>query len=136
MAGRSNALSHAAVGDAADNPDQRIAEDIRLFIERTLTISVGLLSAIVTLASFIAIFGHFRPQPRCTCSGETAIPGYLVWAAIIYAILGTALTHLIGWPLVSSISISSATRPISVSIWCGCGKIRSRLRCSTVKPPS
>ena len=43
-------------GDAADNPDQRIAEDIRLFIERALTIGIGLLSAIVTLASFVVIF--------------------------------------------------------------------------------
>ena len=43
------------LGDAADNPDQRIAEDIRLFIERALTIGVGLLSAIVTLASFVVI---------------------------------------------------------------------------------
>ena len=43
------------LGDAADNPDQRIAEDIRLFIERALTIGIGLLSAIVTLASFVVI---------------------------------------------------------------------------------
>ena len=43
------------LGDAADNPDQRIAEDIRLFIERALTIGIGLLSAVVTLASFVVI---------------------------------------------------------------------------------
>src|SRR5262249_31787651 len=43
------------LGDAADNPDQRIAEDINMFIDRTLTISVGLLSAIVTLFSFVVI---------------------------------------------------------------------------------
>src|SRR5262245_8371899 len=40
------------LGDAADNPDQRIAEDINMFIERTLALSIGLLSAIVTLCSF------------------------------------------------------------------------------------
>ena len=43
------------MGDSADNPDQRIAEDINLFVDRTLTITVGLLSAIVTLLSFLTI---------------------------------------------------------------------------------
>src|SRR5215813_5686858 len=43
------------LGDAADNPDQRIAEDINMFIDRTLAITVGLLSAIVTLFSFVVI---------------------------------------------------------------------------------
>jgi putative ATP-binding cassette transporter len=38
------------LGDAADNPDQRIADDIRLFIEKTLAIGVGLLGAVTTLA--------------------------------------------------------------------------------------
>src|ERR1700742_3869157 len=43
------------LGDAADTPDQRIAEDIQLFVERTLTIGIGLLSAIVTFFSFVVI---------------------------------------------------------------------------------
>ena len=89
------------LGDAADNPDQRIAEDIRLFIERTLTIGVGLLSAIVTLASFVVILWTLSAAAPLHLFGTAiAIPGYLVWAALIYAILGTAFTHLIGWPLV------------------------------------
>ena len=90
------------LGDAADNPDQRIAEDIRLFIERTLTIGIGLLGAIVTLGSFIVILWTLSgaaPLTQCSAMSVT-IPGYLVWAALIYAIFGTALTHLIGWPLV------------------------------------
>ena len=89
------------LGDAADNPDQRIAEDIRLFIERALTIGIGLLSAIVTLASFVVILWALSAGAPLHLFGTTiAIPGYLVWAAVIYAILGTAFTHLIGWPLV------------------------------------
>ena len=88
------------LGDAADNPDQRIAEDIRLFIERALTIGVGLLSAIVTLASFVVILWVLsNAAPLILFGTVVSIPGYLVWAALIYAILGTALTHLIGWPL-------------------------------------
>ncbi len=89
------------LGDAADNPDQRISEDIRLFIERALTIGVGLLGAIVTLASFIVILWALSSAAPLQLFGTTfTIPGYLVWAALIYAILGTTLTHLIGWPLV------------------------------------
>ncbi len=40
-------------GDAADNPDQRMTDDVKLFVDRTLNIGVGLLSSIVTLASFV-----------------------------------------------------------------------------------
>jgi vitamin B12/bleomycin/antimicrobial peptide transport system ATP-binding/permease protein len=88
-------------GDAADNPDQRIADDIRLFIERTLTIGVGLLGAIVTLGSFVMILWTLSAAAPAQIFGiSITIPGYLVWAALIYAILGTALTHLIGSPLV------------------------------------
>ena len=88
-------------GDAADNPDQRITEDIQLFVERTLTIGIGLLSAVVTLGSFVLIlWGLSDAAPLHLFGSEWAIPGYLVWAALIYALLGTVLTHWIGWPLV------------------------------------
>ena len=90
------------LGDEADNPDQRIAEDIQLFVERTLSISIGLLSSIVTLLSFVThpvdavVVGAVHG-----CSARTiAIPGYLVWGALLYAVIGTALTHLIGWRLI------------------------------------
>ena len=90
------------LGDAADNPDQRIAEDINMFIDRTLTISVGLLSAIVTLVSFVVILWTLSTvAPLHLFGASFTIPGYLVWAALLYAAVGTTLTHLIGWPLVS-----------------------------------
>ena len=90
------------LGDAADNPDQRIAEDINLFIDRTLTITVGLLSAIVTLFSFVVILWTLSAAAPLHLFGASfAIPGYLVWAALLYAAVGTTLTHLIGWPLIS-----------------------------------
>jgi vitamin B12/bleomycin/antimicrobial peptide transport system ATP-binding/permease protein len=73
-----------------------------MFIERTLTIGVGLLSAIVTLASFLVILWTLSAAAPFDVLGMTiVIPGYLVWAALIYAVLGTTLTHLIGWPLVT-----------------------------------
>ncbi len=90
------------LGDAADNPDQRIAEDIQMFVERTLTISIGLLSALVTLGSFVVILWTLSvAAPLNIFGGEWNIPGYLVWAALIYAVIGTYFTHLIGWPLVT-----------------------------------
>jgi vitamin B12/bleomycin/antimicrobial peptide transport system ATP-binding/permease protein len=90
------------LGDTADNPDQRISEDINLFIDRTLTLSVGLLSAIVTLGSFVVILWTLSAAAPLHLFGATfSIPGYLVWAALFYAVVGTTLTHLIGWPLVS-----------------------------------
>jgi vitamin B12/bleomycin/antimicrobial peptide transport system ATP-binding/permease protein len=89
------------LGDAADNPDQRIAEDTQRFVEQTLTLGIGLLSAVVTLASFVFIlWGLSNAAPLHLFGRDIAIPGYLVWGALIYALLGTTLTHLIGWPLV------------------------------------
>jgi len=88
-------------GDAADNPDQRMTDDVKLFVERTLNIGVGLLSSIVTLASFVVIlWGLSNAAPLHMFGRDFEIPGYLVWGALIYAVLGTVLTHLIGWPLV------------------------------------
>jgi vitamin B12/bleomycin/antimicrobial peptide transport system ATP-binding/permease protein len=89
------------LGDAADNPDQRIADDTQRFVEQTLTLGIGLLSAVVTLASFVFIlWGLSNQAPLHLFGKDIAIPGYLVLGALVYAILGTALTHVIGRPLV------------------------------------
>ena len=89
------------LGDAADNPDQRIAEDTQRFVEQTLGLGIGLLSAVVTLASFIFILWTLSNEAPLHLFGkDIPIPGYLVWSALIYALVGTVLTHLIGRPLV------------------------------------
>jgi vitamin B12/bleomycin/antimicrobial peptide transport system ATP-binding/permease protein len=88
-------------GNPADNPDQRIAEDFRLFVEETLTLSLGLLNAVVTLVSFAGILWTLSgPLAIPYNGGEIVIPGYMVWVALIYAIAGTWLTHKIGRPLI------------------------------------
>jgi putative ATP-binding cassette transporter len=89
------------LGDTADNPDQRIADDLQMFVQYTLTIGIGLLSSIVTLCSFVVILWTLSAQAPLTLFGASFdIPGYLVWAALIYAVIGTLLTHLIGWRLI------------------------------------
>jgi putative ATP-binding cassette transporter len=90
------------LGDAADNPDQRIADDTQRFVEQTMALGIGLLSAVVTLASFIVILWDLSNEAPLHLFGkDILIPGYLVWGALIYALLGTLLTHLIGSPLVA-----------------------------------
>jgi putative ATP-binding cassette transporter len=89
------------LGDAADNPDQRIADDLQMFVQYTLTICIGILNSIVTLGSFVFILWRLSAEAPLTLFGVGHnIPGYLVWAALIYAVIGTTLTHLIGWKLI------------------------------------
>ena len=90
------------LGDAADNPDQRIAEDIEQFIALTCSLGLQLLSCCVHASPRSgSSCGRCRRRRRCTCSARPSIPGYLFWAALIYACIGTALTHLIGRPLIA-----------------------------------
>jgi vitamin B12/bleomycin/antimicrobial peptide transport system ATP-binding/permease protein len=85
-----------------DNPDQRIAEDTNQFTNYVLTLSLGLLTSLVTLGSFLVIlWGLSRPADIPLGGwGVVHIPGYLVWAALLYAAVGTWFTVRIGRPLV------------------------------------
>jgi putative ATP-binding cassette transporter len=84
-----------------DNPDQRISEDLRMFAAYTLKLSLGLLRSVVTLVSFIAILWRLSGELTVPVgSWQVVIPGYLVWAAVGYALVGTWLTVKIGRPLV------------------------------------
>lgn len=90
------------VARETDNPDQRIAEDVHLLISHTLRLVIGGLRALVTLVAFVAILWALSGTFTVPLSGWFSImlPGYMVWAAILYAIGGTWLTHWIGRPLV------------------------------------
>ena len=84
-----------------DNPDQRIAEDFRLFVDNSLSLGLGFLNAAVTLGSFVGILWALSGPLEVPFGGATyVIYGYMVWVAIIYAVLGTWLTHKIGKPLI------------------------------------
>jgi putative ATP-binding cassette transporter len=76
-----------------DNPDQRLSEDARLFVDETLSLGLGLMRSVVTLFSFLLVL--WALSGPATLFGIT-IPGYMVWIAILYAALGTWLAHLIG----------------------------------------
>jgi putative ATP-binding cassette transporter len=87
--------------NSTDNPDQRISEDLKLFVNLTLRLSLGLLKATVTLLSFIAILWHLSGSLSIPIGeNQISIPGYMVWIAILYATVGTWLTAKIGNPLV------------------------------------
>lgn len=86
---------------ATDNPDQRIAEDLRLFSELTLTYSLDLLSTVVTLVSFVGILWGLSGPLSFELGGMTVdVPGYLVWIALVYAVAGSWITHKLGKPLI------------------------------------
>lgn len=88
--------------EKTDNPDQRIQEDAALLASNSIDLTVGLVGAITTFPAFLYILW--------TLSGVLVIPlgswgslhisGYLVWAGLLYNLIGTLLTFKIGWPLV------------------------------------
>ncbi len=89
------------VGNPTDNPDQRISDDIRMFVSSTLNLVLGCLKAIVTLSSFIFILWKLSGSLPISWGGNVwSVPGYMVWTALGYAIIGTWLTSKIGRPLV------------------------------------
>jgi putative ATP-binding cassette transporter len=95
------AYYHLEIARSADNPDQRIAEDIRLLLSSTMLLSMGFLSAVLTLVSFLAILWTLSgPYTFSIAGSEITIPGYMVWAAFLYALLGTLIAHFVGRPLI------------------------------------
>src|SRR5246500_2431712 len=88
--------------DTTDNPDQRIAEDLNQFTAYVLSLSLGLLTSVVSLVSFLVILWWLSGPADIPIGkwGTVHIPAYLVWTALFYAGVGTWLTVKIGRPLV------------------------------------
>lgn len=88
-------------GADTDNPDQRISEDVRLFVEMTLTFSIGILKAVCTFVSFVFVLYSISGPLDFTLLGHSFhIEGYMVWVALVYSVLGTWITHIAGKKLV------------------------------------
>jgi putative ATP-binding cassette transporter len=84
-----------------DNPDYRISEDARVVTEAAVDFAAGLLNAALILAAFLGVLWTLSGPISVPVPGGTIdIPGYLVFAAIAYAGLGSVLTYLIGRPLI------------------------------------
>ncbi|TXH87568.1 MAG: ABC transporter ATP-binding protein/permease [Rhodoferax sp.] len=80
-----------------DNPDQRIAEDISQFTSLCLSLSMGLLNSVVTLASFVGILWSLSGNFGFTLGAqEFSIPGFMVWVALLYCLAGSVITHYVG----------------------------------------
>src|SRR5258708_4399202 len=80
-----------------ENPDQGMAEGLGLFVDNTLDLALGLLSSLVTLVSFSIILWSLSGEYTI---GGVAIPGFMLWVALIYTAIGSWLTYKIGRPLV------------------------------------
>ena len=88
-------------GEGADNPDQRIAEDVRLATDLAVDFALGLLISVSMLTAFVGILWTLSGALHVAFMGlEMELPGYMVWAALAYALLGTGLTWIVGQPLV------------------------------------
>lgn len=88
-------------GKDTDNPDQRISEDVRQFVEMTLSFGIGILKAFCTFASFVVILYNLSGSLSFTFMGKTwTINGYMLWASLLYSVIGTYITHTVGRKLV------------------------------------
>ncbi len=122
-----HAYYHLQLGEyRSDNPDQRIANDLQLFVEATLALTLGLLSSVVTLASFAAILWRLSGTIDVPLgAGHLAIPGYMVWAALVYAVLAPGSRIASAGRSSGSTFSSSSSRRTSASRSCGCARIPS-----------
>lgn len=86
-------------GTTPDNPDQRIQEDLSLFTTYSVSLTMGVLNAVVTLLSFVGILWTLSGGFAFDFGGsQYELHGYMVWAAVAYCIVGSVLTHYIGRP--------------------------------------
>ncbi|CAH0261344.1 Inner membrane ABC transporter ATP-binding protein YddA [Roseomonas sp. CECT 9278] len=85
----------------ADNPDQRIAEDVRLAADLSVDFVVGILISVTMLIAFVGILWSLSGPLDVVLGGiDLHIPGYMVWAAVLYALIGSGLTWWVGRPMI------------------------------------
>jgi putative ATP-binding cassette transporter len=85
----------------AENPEQRIQDDIGIVANLTLDLATGAVNSVATLGSFLALLWTLSGTLRVHVADVSlAIPGYMVWAAVVYAALGSVATHFVGRRLI------------------------------------
>lgn len=91
----------ANAGPMGVNPDQRMHEDARHLCELSADLGTGLLQASVLLVTFIGILWVLSRGFALTVAGhDVPVPGYMVWAAILYAGFGSLLSYWVGGSLI------------------------------------
>jgi putative ATP-binding cassette transporter len=80
-----------------DNPDQRIAQDVDLFVTQTVRLSVSFIITFAQLCSFLVILWDLSGVQQFTLWGHSVtVSGYLVWVSVLYTLLGSLITQWIG----------------------------------------
>lgn len=92
-------LTHA--GAIGVNPDQRLQQDAGHLSDLSTGLGIGLLQSCILLASFVGVLWSLSSGFVFHIGGHSlAIPGYMVWAAILYAGTASWLSWLVGRPLI------------------------------------
>ncbi len=89
--------------ERTDNPDQRLQEDVGALVTGSISLSLGFIASVTTVIGFVIVLWNLSGVIHLSLGrfGEWTIPGYLVWVAVLYAIVGTYITFKIGYPLIS-----------------------------------
>lgn len=100
-AGRQYQLSLLA--EECDNPDGRIAEDIRISTELAVEFAQSILQCVLQLITFLGVLWVLSGDLPITIGGIAfSLPGYMVWAAVLYALFGSILTYALGRGLIDA----------------------------------
>lgn len=85
------------VGGDHKNPEYRIADDLRFATDSPVDFAVGLFSAVLSAATFVVVLWSIGGSYSFTLGGTTiTIPGFLVVAAVIYAVIASGSMVWIG----------------------------------------
>ncbi|UIY28768.1 hypothetical protein LZK73_18775 [Neorhizobium galegae] len=113
------ALKLAGAGAIANNPDQRLHEDTRILAENTTALAIGLVNSTILLASFIGVLWAISSDFVFHFGGRTiSIPGYMVWTTILYALLGSVLSNVVGNLCRGSMPSVMRAKRICAQPWC------------------
>ncbi|NLP36568.1 MAG: ABC transporter ATP-binding protein/permease [Firmicutes bacterium] len=86
---------------STDNPDQRISEDVKVFLDYTWMFTFNLLQQVLTLGSFLVILWNLSNNiPLMLFGKDWSFPGYFIVIALLWAALGTFLSHTFGKALI------------------------------------
>ena len=91
----------ASAGPIGVNPDQRMHEDARHLTELSADLGIGLLQAVILLVTFVSVLWALSADFALVIAGRTvSIPGYMVWAGLVYAGSASLLSYLVGRSLI------------------------------------